>query len=146
MKLTSSIVAFLAAAVFLVGCEKRQPAPAPPIEVKTGAAPQDIQDYSFAQKAEFTARMEIELAAINKEIDLLAARLEQSSDAVKAEAKPKLEALRAQSASLRTQLDGVKDATGPTWDSVKAGTKRAYTELRDGFTQVRQWVSEKIAP
>ena len=146
MKLTSCSVAFLAAAVLTVGCDKRQPTPTPPIEDKTVAAPQDIKDYSFAQKAEFTARMEIELAAINKEIDQLAARIEQSSDAVKAEAKPKLEALRAQSASLRTQLDEVKDATGPTWDGVKAGTKRAYTELREGFTQVRQWVSEKVAP
>jgi ElaB/YqjD/DUF883 family membrane-anchored ribosome-binding protein len=140
-------ITFLAA-VFTVGCDKPQTASEQldQVQVKTAAAAQDMKDYTFAQKAEFTANMETELAAINQDLDLLAAKIEKSSDAVKAEAKPKLESLRAQSARLNTQLDEVRNATESTWDSVKAGSKQAYAELKDGFNQARQWVGEKIAP
>jgi ElaB/YqjD/DUF883 family membrane-anchored ribosome-binding protein len=140
-------ITFLAAA-FTVGCDKPQTASEQldKVQVKTAAVAQDMKDYTFAQKAEFTAHMETELAAINQDLDLLAAKIEKSSDAVKAEAKPKLESLRAQSARLNTQLDEVRNATESTWDSVKAGSKQAYAELKDGFNQAGQWVSEKIAP
>ena len=74
------------------------------------------------------------------------ARVEKSSDAAKAEAKPKLQALRDQTAKLTKQLDEAKNATESTWDSVKAGFKKGYGELKDGFQAARQWVSDKIAP
>ena len=32
------------------------------------------------------------------------------------------------------------------WDDVKAGSKKAYNELADGFQKARQWVGDKIAP
>jgi len=148
MKFISSLLTVLAAAAFTVGCDKAE-TPAQQldkVQAKTAEAAQDMKDYTFAQKAEFTAKMESELAAINKDLDLLAAKIEKSSDAVKAEAKPRLESLRQQSAKLNTQLDEVRNATESTWDSVKAGSKKAYNELKDGFNQARQWVSEKIAP
>ena len=148
MKFTSALLSVLAAAAFTVGCDKAE-TPAQQldkVQAKTAEAAQDMKDYTFAQKAEFTAKMESELAAINKDLDLLAAKIEKSSDAVKAEAKPRLESLRQQSAKLNTQLDEVRNATESTWDSVKAGSKKAYAELKDGFNQARQWVSEKIAP
>jgi predicted nucleic acid-binding Zn-ribbon protein len=90
--------------------------------------------------------MQTRLTEINKELDLLEAKIEKSSDAAKAEARPKLAALRDQSAKLKTQLSEVENATESTWDSVKAGSKKAYEALADGFQQARQWVSEKIAP
>jgi len=148
MKHKTLLVTFLSVVAFTVGCDKAE-TPAQQldkVQTKTAAAAQDMKDYTFAQKAEFTAKMETELAAINKDLDVLAAKIEKSSDAVKAEAKPKLESLRAQSAKLNTQLDAAKNATESTWDSVKAGSKKAYAELKDGFNQARQWVSEKIAP
>ena len=66
--------------------------------------------------------------------------------AVKAEAKPKLQALREKADQLGKQLDEVKNATESTWDSVKSGTRKAYDALKEGFQQSRQWVSDKIAP
>lgn len=39
-----------------------------------------------------------------------------------------------------------KDATESNWESVKAGSKKAYGELKDNFNQARQWLSDKIAP
>ena len=105
-----------------------------------------MKDYTFAQKAEFVEKMQGQLAALNRDLDQLAAKIDTSSDAVKAEAKPKLQALRDQTAQLNKQLDEVKNATESTWDSVKNGFKKAYESSKDGFNQARQWVSDKIAP
>jgi methyl-accepting chemotaxis protein len=138
----------LAIAALAVGCDREQTTSQQIEKVKTETkdAAQDMKDYTFAQKAEFTQKMQSQLAEINRELDQLAAKIEKSSDAVKAEAKPKLQALRDQTAHLNTQLDEVKNATESTWDNVKSGTRKAYAALKEGFQQSRQWVSDKIAP
>jgi len=116
------------------------------IEAKTASAAQDMKDYTYAQKAEFTEKMQTQLAELNRDLDQLSAKIDASSDAVKADAKPKLQALRDQTAQLNKQLDEVRNATESTWDSVKNSFKKAYESSEDGFNQARQWVSEKIAP
>jgi chromosome segregation ATPase len=150
MKNRTLLLAFLSAAAITAGCDKPRTTSEQldNVQEKTAAAAQDLkdQDYTYAQKTEFTEKMQTQLAEINKDLDLLAARIEKSSDAVKAEATPKLQALRDQAAKLNTQLDETRNATESTWDSVKATSKKAYAELKDGFTQARQWLSEKIAP
>jgi len=148
MKHYTLIISFLVVAALTVGCKKEETASQKLDKVKaeTKEAAQDLKDYTFAQKAEFTEKMRSQLAEINKELDQLGARIETSSDAVKAEAKPKLQALREQTAQLNKQLDEARNATESTWDSVKSGTRKAYDSLKEGFQQSRQWVSEKIAP
>lgn len=116
------------------------------VKTETKEAAQDMKDYAYAQKTEFVEKMQVQLAALNRDLDQLSAKVESSSDAVKAEAKPKLQALRDQTAQLNKQLDEVKNATESTWDSVKDGFKKAYESSKDGFQQARQWVSDKIAP
>jgi hypothetical protein len=44
------------------------------------------------------------------------------------------------------QLDEARNATESTWGDVKAGFRKGYSELKDGFQNARQWVSDKIAP
>jgi ElaB/YqjD/DUF883 family membrane-anchored ribosome-binding protein len=105
-----------------------------------------MKDYTFAQKDAFVAKMQGQLTALNTDLDQLTAKVEKSSDAVKADAKPKLQALRDQAAQLNTKLNEVKNSTESTWDSVKTGTQKAWDSLKDGFQQSRQWVSDKIAP
>jgi len=116
------------------------------VKTETKADAQEMKDYAYAQRAEFVATMQGQLDALNKDIDALSAKIESSSDAVKADAKPKLQALRDEAAGLNKQLDEAKNATESTWDSVKAGTKKAYNGLKDDFQQARQWASDKIAP
>jgi ElaB/YqjD/DUF883 family membrane-anchored ribosome-binding protein len=148
MKNKTLIIAFLSIAAFAVGCKKEQTTSQQIENVKTETkqAAQDMKDYTFAQKAEFVKTMQGQLDALNKDLDELSAKIDSSSDAVKAEAKPKLQALRDQAAQLNKQLDEAKNATESTWDSVKAGFQKAYEATKDGFNQARQWVSEKIAP
>jgi len=148
MKNKTLVITFLSIAAFAVGCNKEQTTSEQIENVKTETkqAAQDMKDYTFAQKAEFVKQMQGQLDALNKDLDQLAAKIDSSSDAVKAEAKPKLQALRDQAAQLNKQLDEARNATESTWDSVKNGFKKAYETTKDGFNQARQWVSDKIAP
>ncbi len=138
----------LAIAILALGCDKEQTTSQQMDKVKTETkeAAQDMKDYTFAQKTEFTEKMQGQLADINKDLDQLDAKIEKSSDAVKAEAKPKLQVLREKAGELGKQLDNVKNASESTWDSVKSGASKAYDSLKDGFQQSRQWLSDKIAP
>ena len=98
MKRHAFIITLFAVAAFAMGCDKEQTTSQQIEKVKaeTKEAAQEMKDYTFAQKAEFTEKMQGHLAEINKDMEQLAAKIEKSSDAVKAEAKPKLQALREQ--------------------------------------------------
>ena len=148
MKNKTWAVTVLSIAAFAVGCSKEQPVSQQleTVKTETKQAAQDMKDFTFAQKAEFVKQMQGQLNALNKDLDQLAAKIDKSSDAVKAEAKPKLQALRDQAAQLNKQLDEARNATESTWDSVKTGFSKAYDATKDGFNQARQWVSYKIAP
>ena len=141
-------IALLSAVGFLVSCNKEQTTSQQieKVQTETKEAAQDMKDYTYAQKSAFVENMQTQLAALNKDLDQLAAKVEKSSDAAKADAKPKLQALRDQADKLNQQLDKAKNATESTWEDVKTGYKKAYNELKDGFQQARQWVSDKIAP
>lgn len=150
MKLKTFLFIFLAVAAFAASCkpadEKSTAEQMDKLKTETKEAAQDLKDYTFAQKAEFTEKMRSQLAEINQDLDQLAAKIEKASDAAKAEATPKLQALREKTDQLGKQLDEARNATEPAWASVKATSKKAYNEFKDGFQQARQWVSDKIAP
>ena len=148
MKNKTAVITFLCIAAFAVGCDKPKTTSQQmeTVKAETKQAAQDMKDYTFAQKAEFVAAMQVQLDALNKDLDELSAKIDRSSDAVKAEAKPKLQALRDQAAQLNKQLDGARNATESTWDSVKSGCTKGYQATKDGFNSARQWVSDKIAP
>ena len=116
------------------------------VKKETQEAAQYMKDYAYTQKSEFVDKMQSQLADINRDLDELSAKVEKASDGAKAEAKPKVQALREQTARLNKQLDGAKSATESTWNDVKAGFRKGYGELKDSFQQARQWVSDKIAP
>ena len=148
MKNKTLLLTLLSAAAVAVGCNKEQSTSQQmdKVQTETKQAAQDMKDYTFAQKAEFVAQMQGQLDALNKDLDQLSAKIDSSSDAVKAEAKPKLQALRDQATQLNKQLDDARNATESTWDTVKSGTKKAYDAVKDSVQQTRQWVSDKIAP
>jgi chromosome segregation ATPase len=148
MKQKTLLMTFLSAAAFGFGCDKDQTASQQIAKVQTDVkqAAQDMKDYTFAERAEFLKSMQTQLDALNQDLDELSAKVDSSSDAVKADAKPKLQALREQAAKLKEQLTGVQNATESTWDSVKAGTKKAYDSVENSFKEARQWLSDKIAP
>ena len=148
MKANYFIITFLVAAG-LAGCKPAAKSTAEQfdqVKEETKAAAEEIKNYAYAQKDEFVAKMQTQLARINRDLDELSVKIEKSSAAAKAEWQPKLQELRHQAEKLKQQLDGAKNATESTWDEVKSGSKKAYNELKDGFQRARQWVNEKIAP
>ena len=152
MKLTMKkqlwIVPVLTLAAFAAGCDK-QPTTEQQlnkVKVETKQAAEDMKEYTYAEKAEFVKQMQVQLDQLNQDLNQLSAKVENSTDAVKAEAKPKLQALRDEATQLTEQLTATKGATETTWDSVKAGSKKAYAAVKDGVIQTRQWLSDKIAP
>ncbi|MGA2245595.1 MAG: hypothetical protein ABSH48_11390 [Verrucomicrobiota bacterium] len=148
MNTQALLVTFLSVATFAVGCDKEKTASQQidTVKTETKQAASDLKDYTFAQKDEFVNSMQGQLTTLNQDLDKLAAKIDSSSDAIKAEAKPKLQALRDQAAKLNTQLADAQNATESTWDSVKAESKTAYESVEKGFNDARQWVSDKIAP
>jgi len=143
-------VTFFSIAAFAVGCkpsdDNSTSLQLDKVKTETKADAQEMKDYAYAQRAEFVTSMQGQVDALNKDIDALSAKIENSSDTVKADAKPKLQALRDEAAGMNRQLDEAKNATESTWDSVKAGSQKAYNGLKDDFQQARQWASDKIAP
>lgn len=148
MKNRILLVTFLSAAAFAAGCDKDQTTAqqVDKVQAETKQAAQDMKDYTFAEKAEFVTAMQGQLTNLDQDLDTLSAKIDSSSDAIKAEAKPKLQALRDQQAQLKAQLADAQNATESTWDSVKDGTKKAYASMEQSFTDARQWLSDKIAP
>jgi chromosome segregation ATPase len=156
MKHQYLLITLLGAAALAVGCDRSEKSTTESpeatakqfdkVKAETKEAVQDMKDYTYAQKTEFVDKMQGQLAEINRDLDQLSAKIEKANDTAKAEAKPKLQALRDQADKLNQQLDKAKNATESTWDDIKAGSKKAYNELKDGFQQARQWVSDKIAP
>jgi len=148
MKNNALLITLLSAATFAVGCEKEKTTAQQMDAVKTETkqAALEMKDYTFAQKDEFVKSMQGQLTTLNQDLDKLAAKIDSSSDAIKAEAKPKLQALHDQATKLNQQLADAQNATESTWDNVKADSKKGYDALANGFTQARQWVSDKIAP
>jgi len=150
MKRILLAITCFAIAAFAVGCkpseENSTSQQLEKVKTETKADAKEMKNYAYAQRSEFVATMQGQLDALNKDIDALSAKIDSSSDAVKAEAKPKLQTLRDQAALLKKQLDETRNATESTWDSVKASSQKAYDALKDDFQQARQWASDKIAP
>lgn len=148
MKNKTLLITFLSTAAFVVGCDKEQTASQQldTVKTETKQAASDMKDYTFAEKDDFVKYMQGQLTTLNQDLDKLSAKIDSSSDAIKAEAKPKLQALRDQAAKLNQQLADDSNATASTWDSVKAGTKKAYDAMAAGCDDARQWVSDKIKP
>jgi len=148
MKNNTLLLTLLAATAFTVGCEKAPTASQQldTMKAETKQAAADMKNYTFAQKDEFVKAMQAQLTTLNQDLDKLAAKIESSSDDVKAEAKPKLQALRDQAAKMSQQLADDQNATETTWESVKAATQKGYDAMAASFSDARQWVSDKIAP
>jgi TolA-binding protein len=143
----------LCATALASGCSKPDTSAPPPdaakqldkLKADTKEAAQDLKDFTYAQKAQFTENMQTRLNALNQDLDRLSAKIDSASEAVKAQASPKLQALRDQVGQLKGQLNELKDANESTWDSVKAKAQKAYADLKAGCERAQQWVSDKLS-
>ncbi|HSY18465.1 MAG TPA: hypothetical protein VK815_09040 [Candidatus Acidoferrales bacterium] len=147
MKNRKWLFTILCATSFAVGCSVEKTANRQFETVKTEItrAAQDMKDYPYAQKAEFVKAMHTRLNMLNLDLYKLTAKIDGSTDAVKAEARPKLQALRDQATKLNQQLADVPNATASVWDGVKAGTKKNCDTMADGVLGACKWAGDKIS-
>jgi DNA anti-recombination protein RmuC len=148
MKNKTIFVTFLSGAVFVVGCDKN-PSTDQQLnnaKVETEAAALNMRDYTYAHKDQFVREMRHQLDALNKDLDNLSAKIDSSSDSVKADAKAKYQALREKADKLQKKLDDVQSSNESNWNDVKASFDKAMDDVKDSFNQARQWLSDKIAP
>jgi tRNA pseudouridine synthase D (TruD). len=159
MRHSKLVIPFLLAAAFAAGCKSTaEKSTAATKQDQTAAlqlgkakaatieAAQALEDYAYTRKAQFVAMMNKELVATQEELDRLAAKVENSTGAAKAEAKTKLEAVRQKFAQTKQRLDQAENATEATWKDVISGFKESYAGLKDSIAITRQWLSDKIAP
>ena len=152
-------IALLSAAVFAAGCDTSDAKPSagvPDVEgaqkelqkarKETKEAAQATKDYAYAVRAEFVKDMQNELAAVNRTLQQLSAKVESGSNAAKADAKAKLQALRDKAAQLNGELEKAKNAPEAAWGQVKAGIKKSHEDLKQSVARTRTSLSEKIAP
>ena len=116
------------------------------VKTETKATAQEMKDFTFAQKAEFVGPCKFNWTRLTRIWTNSPPGSTSSTDAVKADAKPKLQALRDQVTKLNHQLDEARNASESTWDSVKADSQLALNSVKNTFQQSRQWLSDKIAP
>lgn len=152
-------VVFFAATVAAVGCKSTTETTASGPQQDSAAAFQlakakaatveavlAMDDYAYARKAEFIAKMKSEVVATQDELDRLGAKVSSSAGDVKAEATAKLDAARLRLAQTKQQLQQAENATESSWNDVKKGFKESYVGMKESITLMRQWVSDKIAP
>lgn len=131
-----------------IGCskEKSTSESLDQLKAETKKVAQEVDDYTYGRRAEFSGRVQSQLTAINMELAELEARVAKNGGEAKTDAEARIKLMRNKTADLGKQIDLLKDATESNWDSVKSSTKKGLVEIQDQFKQVRQWMSEKIAP
>jgi hypothetical protein len=115
-------------------------------QTEKGSAKKVEVEYSYSEKPKLVEKLKSELNEVNGEIKRVGDKMADSTEQARAEAKPKLEALKEKAKNLDVYIDKAQNATESTWNDVKAGSQKALDEAKAGFTEARQWLSDKIAP
>jgi polyhydroxyalkanoate synthesis regulator phasin len=166
MKQNLPVSAILICAALLVSCKRSSeqptdrpvgPAPAPAtstavrdtaqaIQEDARDAADEIQDFTYEQRANYIAALRLKVDALKRRLEALSDSIEKSSDIVKADSRPRMAALRERLAQLERQVQAAQEAAPDTWDRVKADVRKTYGEVKEGFRDARQWASDKLAP
>lgn len=104
------------------------------------------KDFAYAQRAELLSQLNKELVDTQAEVDRLSANVDKSRSATNVEIKAKLQTLRDKWAVAKNRLQESEGATESTWDELRAGARRSFTDLKDTVDETRKWLSEKIEP
>ena len=159
MKYTTWLIPFLGVAALTMSCTtaegNSEPAPLPGETAaeeldnaitETAEALQAMSEFTYAQKAEFVAKMKQELLEIQQELDRLAAKADSVGGAVKTEAETTLGTVRKQWALTKTHLDAVENASESSLNDIERNFRKSHGQLKDSFEKSRQWLSDKIEP
>ncbi len=159
MKHTLRIILFVAVGAVAAGCNKpNQDSKAQNDDLETAAATREkaitatneaatsIENYAYAQKAEFVDAAERELSDFQAEMERLRTKIDQSTGEARDEAQAKLEAVSRKWTAAKAQLDEAKSASAASWEDVQSRYRTAKTDLKSSLDETRQWLSKRIEP
>jgi hypothetical protein len=124
----------------------KQRFPALQSEIVQAETRQIMNDFTFGQPTESLKSMQQQVNDLKQILDCIAGQFESPSGVRNAGAATRLQALRDQAAHLDLSLAGAEPASEPSWDGVKSGLRKSTASASRGFQEVRQWLSDKIAP
>jgi len=90
--------------------------------------------------------MHSEISTLQEQALALGQEIKLGSENLKAEAQPKLDAVKAKLADLNKQLDEAKDVSASKWAEFKSGFETSSQDAKNSLMQAEAWISEKIAP
>jgi hypothetical protein len=105
--------------------------------------PTDLKDYTYAEKDDYLKAMQVGIDELHLDLVQFSAKIEHTSDATKAAAKPRLDALQLQLTKLGIELGDAKNATESIWGDAKIKVQRASDETRQTFRDVGQWIEQQ---
>jgi chromosome segregation ATPase len=141
-------ILLVTAALLAAGCEKKasNAERIDSAQTKVTEVADEMEGHTIAMKDQFIREMRSQLAAINRDLDELAGKVEASSESAKAEAAPKIKSLREQTALLRSKLDGAVNVTESNWEEFKSDVLKTRAASVDEINKARQWLGDKISP
>lgn len=112
-------------------------------EDQTQVAEYIMQNYTFAQKAEFIDKMKKELLEIQKELDLFSAKVEGSKAPLKMDRNSSIDATRVKLAGTKRQLDRTENAGESDWYNANKNFRTLYVELKNSVDKTRQQMNDR---
>ena len=134
MKWNVTIAASVVALLLTTACDKNESSAQGSASVGEKGVEVNV---SMKERDDWVSKMKSELKDVNAEIERLA---KDGS----AEAKAKSESLRDKSRNLDVEIEKAQNATAETWNDIKASSKKALDDVKDGFRDAKDWAADKL--
>ena len=134
MKLNVTIAASVVALLLTTACDRNDASARGSASVGEKGVEVNV---SMKERDDWVSKMKSELNDVNAEIERLA---KDGS----AEAKAKSETLRDKSKNLNVEIEKAQNATAETCNDIKASSKKALDDVKDGFRDAKDWAADKL--
>jgi len=96
--------------------------------------------YTIQQKDAFQRKAQEEFEAIQKQMTALQGKADKASVSARTELQQSIHELEEKEGAASKQLDGLKSASGATWNEMKTGVHAAIEEMKQSYQRLRSKV------
>lgn len=101
-------------------------------------------NYTYSQKNIFVDDKKNELAQIQKKVNLIADKLDNSDISEKSEANEKLNALLDELEMTIINIEELQNANESEWEAAKTSFRNADRKLKDSFKKTSEWLGKRL--
>jgi hypothetical protein len=120
-----------------VAAPKKADVSAADVKKETKEALEAAKALTVQQKEEFQKKMRDELDRMQKEIDRLVFKANQSKKETRAELDKVIKELQKQKDATAKKLQKMESASGKAWDDLKSGMNSSMEELEKSYTKAK---------